>query len=513
MIIFTNKFIRFMRYILLFLCQFFLLQNTCVNAQGYLKISMQHPTDSTQANGAVSYQFTGLSHPVYYKTFLIPTSTATGNLILIDTGSTVSNLRKGTYLVIGSLSASTVDVVQNSGFLLGSYFDLNDIVGEFTLGSMYIDTLDTATVIGPVQVTPPSSANTCDGYVLFNTSETPEGGIPFVWNNIATGGVNLSTIIVGGIAYDSVAGMCIGRSCFQTLNTGTGHLSPGFTFFFGSESIAFPPVRCIASANPVSATGQCDGSVTLTAAGGSAPYTWHVDSVSQSSNVFVNVCEGLHQYYVSDSSGFPTVVQYIVVGNLQAYYQAPDTFNGLPVVDTVYINSANCNYNYNITADSALLDSVVPLSPPQQYIAYFTIWQQGQSINIIDTVMFNSVGVNQISMTMYCDTTHRSVQGTVTIVGYVNNGFPLSVNQVKHNGSMFKILPNPATDYAIIEMETAGKKDFGVSLHNVSGQVLQHFENLTANRFMLNTKQLPAGVYIVTLTNNETTQSKQLVKF
>ena len=200
---------------------------------------------------------------------------------------------------------------------------------------------------------------------------------------------------------------------------------------------------------------------------------------------------------------------------MQSEFVGSDTFSGQTVVDSIYVNSQNCNYNYNVSTDSAFLDSVVPLSPPQQYIAFFHVWQQGQLIDVIDTLVFDSIGVNMVTLSMYCDTTHRSVQGTVTIVCYIKNssGYPAAVSNVSVSANQFEIFPNPVSDITTIYVQSATVKNFNLTVTDLAGQVLERVNNVSTNHVELNLKNLAAGAYLVTLKSDEGSQSKQLMKF
>jgi hypothetical protein len=147
----------------------------------------------------------------------------------------------------------------------------------------------------------------------------------------------------------------------------------------------------------------------------------------------------------------------------------------------------------------------------------FDVWQQGQHIYVTDTIALDSIGVNQVNVTMYCDTTHRAVEGTLTITCYIDNGTyhqqPTGVSALGAGVNQFQIFPNPAAETSTVYVQSPNLKKFDLTLTDISGQVIQCMSNLTNNQVQLNIKNLAAGVYVVTLRSDEAVESKQLVKF
>lgn len=113
-------------------------------AGGCLKITMQHPSSASASDGSVQYQLVGITQPAVLKTYQIFNNGA--NIVLVDSSFSIANLKSGSYLVLGGLSGHPINLAQNPTYDVLQYMGRNDIIGMFTLGNMYIDNRDTATI-------------------------------------------------------------------------------------------------------------------------------------------------------------------------------------------------------------------------------------------------------------------------------------------------------------------------------------------------------------------------------
>lgn len=78
---------------------------------------------------------------------------------------------------------------------------------------------------------------------------------------------------------------------------------------------------------------------------------------------------------------------------------------------------------------------------------------------------------------------------------------------------LIKIFPNPAIEYLHIRFEEPIAKQSRLTVHNIIGNILEvERESVDDHEFRLKVKDLPAGYYLLALTN-ETTNSKMTVKF
>ena len=99
--------------------------------------------------------------------------------------------------------------------------------------------------------------------------------------------------------------------------------------------------------------------------------------------------------------------------------------------------------------------------------------------------------------------------------GYVNGSsagfFETSDEQID---AMFKLYPNPASDFAVVALQLNADSDVSMKLIDMSGKVLASRNYGTMNgisEIMLNTSDLTAGVYLVEVTVNGSKMIKRLI--
>lgn len=99
--------------------------------------------------------------------------------------------------------------------------------------------------------------------------------------------------------------------------------------------------------------------------------------------------------------------------------------------------------------------------------------------------------------------------------GYVNGSsaglFETNDEQID---AMFKLYPNPASDFAVVALQLNADSDVSMKLIDMSGKVLASRNYGTMNgisEIMLNTSDLTAGVYLVEVTVNGSKMIKRLI--
>ncbi len=89
-----------------------------------------------------------------------------------------------------------------------------------------------------------------------------------------------------------------------------------------------------------SADGECDGSLEITASGGTAPYTYSIDGITfQSSNLFENLCAQCYDIIVKDISGNAGLTQRCIETNIDcSLFAGSETNDLLPYTTNQLLN-------------------------------------------------------------------------------------------------------------------------------------------------------------------------------
>ncbi len=90
-------------------------------------------------------------------------------------------------------------------------------------------------------------------------------------------------------------------------------------------------------------------------------------------------------------------------------------------------------------------------------------------------------------------------------VGYVYNSCQTltSTSYVSQISSTMEISPNPLNGEGRITIENADNEELSMMITNISGQVVRTIQNVQDDVVYLNSNELEAGFYFVTLTNEE----------
>ncbi|UTW67759.1 gliding motility-associated C-terminal domain-containing protein [bacterium SCSIO 12643] len=130
-----------------------------------------------------------------------------------------------------------------------------------------------------------SCNSTCDGSITLTTTGGT-GPYTYAWNNSMTGSV--------------ITGLCDGAYIVTT--TDANSCTKLDTFNVG-EPVALS--ASIAITNPISCNGTCDGEMTATVTGGTAPYSisWSNGGIG---NIAVGLCGGTYTLTVTDANGCST---------------------------------------------------------------------------------------------------------------------------------------------------------------------------------------------------------------
>ena len=279
---------------------------------------------------------------------------------------------------------------------------------------------------------------------------------PLVQDNCATVPGNLQ----------QTAGLASGATFPTGLTTNT------FTYTDGAGNAAScsftvrvaPPMSISASITNVSCAGECDGSVSIIATGGIAPYTY-----AWTGGGFNNLCPGSYTATVTDAEGcselftFTIAEPSAIVGTVD---QVTNDQNSAGVgAINITIAGGTGGYTYSWSKDGG-----APFATTQDLT--------GLSAGFYTCVVTDANGC-------------RSVVGPIEVKNIVGTAEPAWASQMK-------IQPNPATDFAQIVLDEPLGQSAQIILTDAAGKTVRVGEiNPLATMHQLDVSALPAGVWQV----------------
>ncbi|NUM51615.1 MAG: gliding motility-associated C-terminal domain-containing protein [Flavobacteriales bacterium] len=179
-------------------------------------------------------------------------------------------------------------------------------------GCVYIQQI-TIGETNPILATINSIDALCSGTCSGEAMAVPSGGTSpytYLWSN---GGTNTST-----------SGLCAGNHSV-TITDDNG-CSNTFNFTINEPSV----ILLNTSSSTINCNGNCDGTATVTASGGTSPYTflWNNGQVTPTAT---NLCAGNYTVVVTDANGCTTIATISVIENpiLQATYSSTNAICGV----------------------------------------------------------------------------------------------------------------------------------------------------------------------------------------
>ncbi len=134
----------------------------------------------------------------------------------------------------------------------------------------------------------------CDGYVVANVT----GGVPGYTYQWSSGGGNV----------DSIGGLCAGAYTVTVTDT-TGCLDSASVTILEPDTIGYT-----ITTNNATCNGDCDGTATVSAFGGSAPYTYSWSN-SDTTATADSLCAGNYSVTITDANGCSNVASNVVIAD------------------------------------------------------------------------------------------------------------------------------------------------------------------------------------------------------
>ena len=235
-----------------------------------------------------------------------------------------------------------------------------------------------------------------------------------------------------------------------------------------------------ATAMDAACNGGNDGMASVTAAGGTAPYsyTWSNGAITASAT---GLTAGTYMVTVVDANSCSVVSSAVTVAEPAAISTV------LTATDASTAGGSDGSVGTNLSGGTA---------------PYTFMWSNGAT-----TADITGIPAGTYDVTITDANGCTDMQSATVLDG------PISVGVTNGNINI-NVFPNPAADNAILSIELANMTDVNVTITNVVGQVMNSMNaaNVTNNQFTLNMSDWAAGVYFVRVTAGEDTVTYRLTK-
>ena len=360
----------------------------------------------------------------------------------------------------------------------------------FSANSLFAQSVITQNVTGP---------GVCDGAAFVDSSVYATN---IVWSNnsnvIQQGGNYIGNLCSGTYVITFSDGQ--GNTITETFNIGTSAPDPcsGFVVSYSST--------------PVSGTALCDGSGTVSASGGTSPYSfaWSNNEVTSTIN---NLCVGYYSCQISDANGCQTSGAIWVGGDSTTSVDSSlvivnDTYPSGDIIDTLGTQTwEDCNLDVMNIAGASVTSIIDTLNGA--ILTWEVLDSNGVALGTY-TVFYptniDSTGVYQVTFVLYCygktiNTYELTIVDQVLLTGLsaVNEN---TLNSIKYN--------NPINDELAIQFPT--NADYTVSIHDLSGKSVFHSNFNSTSKAVISTQELNSGAYILTISTKNEQISVKLVK-
>ncbi|GEM_PF-2961022 len=398
----------------------------------------------------------------------IPTTTYTGDYAVIT-----SNLTDGTLIlnngfhVNGVTSPTLVSISPNTGnagqtldvTITGSntHFDQ----GSATLLHFGFEQGSSTTIVNSISA--PNSTT-----LIANIT------IPF---NTGTGSYSVST-------YNLIDGVVMLNSSFNVVGdiTLTGYVIPTAETQIG-----------------------CDGSATVVAFGGTAPYTYLFSNGSTSQNS-VDYCPGLHSVSITDALGNNLVLDFVIPAMNEVSY----TGN---MIDSVIVGIGatnaieNCVINYSEIVSATILN--YSFLPDNEVFVTWEVVFGDSTVYITDTYSIGgNAGVYQFILQLFCPNKSTGQFFVAHDQLYYNAAYA-SIQTIENKENFVSIYPNPFTNQLTISLDNNQSSEITIS--DITGKVVVN--QISSDKIIqLDMSNLSSGQYIVTVKSETSIITRKIVK-
>lgn len=318
--------------------------------------------------------------------------------------------------------------------------------------------------------------------ITINVSSTPTITSSITNTSICNG----KSVVAGVTGASSYTWQPIGSGTTSTLSPSSTTI---YTITGSNGSCVSSPktFTIIVNSNPtilntmtnVSCFGLCDGSITTTVSGGSAPYTYTLMQGGPICNAptCTNLCAGAYTLNVKDTNGCTTNPNFVISQPTQ-------------LAATISNTNATCSGCNDGTA-SVFVSGGTP--------GYSYMWIPGGNTTPSIT-----------NLTVGCYTAQVSDNKGCAVTAITCISFGTSVSQIQNTGSSLSVFPNPSQGVFTISNTIISDK-LDVLITNTLGQTIMKESAENTNMMSVDLSKYSRGIYYAKVTTSEGTQLFKII--
>ena len=85
------------------------------------------------------------------------------------------------------------------------------------------------------------------------------------------------------------------------------------------------------------------------------------------------------------------------------------------------------------------------------------------------------------------------------------------VNDVVGDAGFMRLFPNPVSDYAMLNFTNPNYEAYTLQVTDVTGRIVSQINNIRDEQVPISARQLPAGLYTLTLSNGQKLMQQKMV--
>lgn len=344
-----------------------------------------------------------------------------------------------------------------------------------------------------------SGPSVCDGAAYFIDSNTVNStSIAWYGNGVVLqqGGYNLT-------------GLCAGTYTI-TYTDFFGNLVT-YTFIIGSGSNPCAGFYIVISEQNETSPGACDGSLSVTAYGGTAPYSyqWNTGLFGPTVN---NMCAGSYDCTVTDANGcVATGTGMIGSGSAgdSILFFTSNNYPGVTVIDTLVTAVIDdCNLDYGAVGSASASNILYNgnNSVTVTWNVYDTLGQIMATYTVPYQIQNPATGVFIATLIVYCSQKAVNINTLQISDAILLDAAQLGLSE--DNKADFTV-NNPFDDVINISFGAAAERH--IVLSDLNGKI--HYEGtVTSELISINSDHLATGIYVLSVQENGRVLSKKLIK-